>query len=417
MHVARKITWTLFAAQALSSTGFLASATVTSIVGADLSGRAEWAGGPAAVYQLGVAAASFVLGYAMDRLGRRGALATGFAIGAVGAGVAGWAIVTGTFLGFLCGLALMGPANAAAALSRFVAAEVHPPQQRGRAIANVVVGGTAGTLIWPLLSVSLGPWLARLNFSDLIWPYVVSLTLLALTSLVIVVFLRPDPLDIARVLAEREQHMPPVTISSRSTSLVEILQRPGAIIAIGSMVFGHAVMVMVMVITSLHMRNHSHGVTAISLTTSVHVFGMFAFSILSGRLADRIGRAPVMMSGAAILILACVVAPLSPAFMPITVGLFLLGLGWNFCFVGGSSLLADQLSPDERARAQGFNDLLMGLVAASGSVLSGHVFAAVGYGKMGLISAVLSLAPLSLAVWWQLTRSRRAILSSFLSTR
>jgi MFS family permease len=163
-------------------------------------------------------------------------------------------------------------------------------------------------------------------------------------------------------------------------------------------------MVMVMVITSLHMRNHQHGVPAISLTIALHVLGMFAFSILSGRLADRFGRAAVIMSGSVILMLACIVAPLSPAFMPITFGLFLLGLGWNFCFVGGSSLLADQLSPDERARTQGFNDLLMGLVAASGSFLSGHVFAAVGYGTMGVISALLSLAPFALAVWWQLAR-------------
>jgi MFS family permease len=172
------------------------------------------------------------------------------------------------------------------------------------------------------------------------------------------------------------------------------------------MVCAHAIMVMVMVITSLHMRNHNHAVTAISLTTSLHVLGMFAFSILSGRLADRMGRGPVIMFGAAILIVACLVAPLSPAFMPITVGLFLLGLGWNFCFVGGSSLLADQLSPDERARTQGFNDLLMGVVAASGSFLSGHVFAAVGYGTMGLLSAGLSFAPLGLALWWLLTKRR-----------
>jgi MFS family permease len=167
-----------------------------------------------------------------------------------------------------------------------------------------------------------------------------------------------------------------------------------------SMIAAHAVMVMVMVITSLHMRNHSHSVTAISLTTSLHVLGMFAFSILSGRLTDKIGRAPVIMAGAAILIAACLVARVSPAFVPITAGLFLLGLGWNFCFVGGSSLLADQLSPDERARTQGINDLLMGLVAASGSFVSGHVFAAVGYGSMGFLSATLSLVPLVLAVWW-----------------
>ncbi|HKY22103.1 MAG TPA: MFS transporter [Vicinamibacterales bacterium] len=398
MHVARKITWTLFVAQALSSTGFLASATITSIVGADLSGRAEWAGVPAAVYQLGVALASLALGYVMDPLGRRRALAIGFAIGAVGAGIAVWAVLAGTFFGFLCGLALMGPANAASALSRFTAAEVHPLQERGRAIANVVVGGAIGTLIWPVLSVTLGPWLARLGFGDLVWPYVVSLALLVLSSVVIFVFLRPDPRDIARTLAAETGEGSGIPIAG--ASLLNVIQRPGAVVAIGSMVFAHAIMIMVMVITSLHMRDHNHGVVAISLMTSVHVLGMVAFSILSGRLADRIGRAPVIMSGAVLLMLACLTAPLSPEFVPITFALFLLGLGWNFCFVGGSSLLADQLSPNERARTQGFNDLLMGLVAASGSFLSGHVFAAVGYGRMGAISAALALAPFGLALWW-----------------
>jgi MFS family permease len=398
VNPARKITWTLFVASALSSTGFLASATVTSIVGAELSGRAEWAGLPAAVYQLGVAAASFALGYAMDRIGRRRALAVAFVAGMMGSAIAAWAIAARTFPGFLLGLALMGPANAAAALSRFVAAEVHAPEHRGRAVANVVVGGTAGTLIWPVLSVTLAPWLARMHVSDLTWPYLVSMTLLGMTALVLAAFLRPEPRDVARALAGGAE---PTPADVDGSALLSIVRRPGAVVSMGSMVCAHAVMIMIMVITSLHMRNHRHDVPAISLTVSLHVLGMFGFSILSGRLADTIGRAAVIAIGALVLVAACLVVPLSPAFMPITVGLFLLGLGWNFCFVGGSSLLADQLSPNERARVQGFNDLLMGLVAAAGSFMSGHVFAAVGYGTMGVISAVVSLIPLSLALWWR----------------
>jgi MFS family permease len=397
-HEARKLTYTLAAAHALSSTGFLAASTVTSIIGADLSGRTEWAGVPSAVYLVGVAAASLLVGYAMDAIGRRRALSMGYAAGACGAAIAVWAVLTRTFSGFLLGLALMGPASAAAGLSRFVAAEVHPPQQRGRAVALVVVGGTAGTAIWPLLSLSVGAWLVRLGVSDMVWPFGFSLLLLSLACGVIVTFLRPDPGEVARALARSESHEPGRIAAAASP--LAILRRPGAAVAMTSMIAAHAVMVMVMVITSLHMRNHSHSVTAISLTTSLHVLGMFAFSILSGRLTDKIGRAPVIMAGAAILIAACLVARVSPAFVPITAGLFLLGLGWNFCFVGGSSLLADQLSPDERARTQGINDLLMGLVAASGSFVSGHVFAAVGYGSMGFLSATLSLVPLVLAVWW-----------------
>ena len=405
MHVARKITWTLFVAQALSSTGFLATGTINSIVAADLSGRPEWAGAPSAVFQLGIAVASMLLGYAMDRVGRRNALAAAFAIGGVGSAIAAWAVVTNSLFGFLSGLALMGPAGAAAGLSRFTAAEVHPPAERGRAIAHVVVGATVATAIWPLLSVSLAPWLGRSGISDLTWPYLVNMALLIVTSFVAIIFLRPDPGEIARRLAAESR---PEDASGRidsGASLMTILRRPGAIVAIGSMVFGHAVMVMVMVITSLHMRNHSHAVPAISLTISGHVLGMYAFSILSGRLADRFGRAPVIIAGAVILMLACVIASLSPAFVPITFGLFLLGFGWNFCFVGGSSLLADQLAPDERGRTQGFNDLLMGLVAASGSIISGFVFTAVGYSTMVTMFAGISLAPLALAVWWHLTRA------------
>jgi MFS family permease len=89
------------------------------------------------------------------------------------------------------------------------------------------------------------------------------------------------------------------------------------------------------------------------------------------------------------------------------VALFLLGLGWNFCFVGGSTLLADQLSPLERARTQGFNDLLVGLASAAGSLSSGIIFAALGYAVMAYISAALAVLPFLAASFW--TRGRRRV--------
>ena len=133
---------------------------------------------------------------------------------------------------------------------------------------------------------------------------------------------------------------------------------------------------------------------------SSHTFGMFAFSILSGRLSDRYGRGPIILFGSATLIVACVAATLSPNVLPLSVALFLLGLGWNFCFVGGSTLLADQLSVAERARAQGFNDLLVGMASAIGSLGSGLIFAAVGYEVMAFVSAALAVIPLVAAISW-----------------
>jgi MFS family permease len=179
--------------------------------------------------------------------------------------------------------------------------------------------------------------------------------------------------------------------------LREIFLQPAVIVAMAAMVLGQVVMVAVMVITSLHMRGHQHNLGDISTVISAHTLGMYAFSILSGRLADHWGRERTILAGALGLGLACLAATLSPDVLPLAVALFLLGLGWNFCFVGGSTLLADQLSPAERARTQGFNDLFVGLASALGSLGSGFIFAGLGYTLVALIGAGLSLIPLALA--------------------
>jgi MFS family permease len=167
--------------------------------------------------------------------------------------------------------------------------------------------------------------------------------------------------------------------------------------------------VMLMVITSLEMKGHDHVLTDISFVISSHTFGMYAFSIFSGRLVDRWGRTPVIITGAITLVASCLAAPLSPDVLPISVALFLLGLGWNFCYVGGSTLLADQLSPGERARTQGVNDFLLGLSSAAGSLLSGIIFASLGYAAVGGIGALAAIVPLGLTVVWQSNKAVQKI--------
>ena len=160
------------------------------------------------------------------------------------------------------------------------------------------------------------------------------------------------------------------------------------------------------------MRDHQHALGDISVVISAHTFGMYAFSILSGRLSDRWGRGPVILFGSTTLILACVAATLSPDVLPLGVALFLLGLGWNFCFVGGSTLLADQLSPAEGARTQGLNDLMVGLASAAGSLSSGIIFAKLGFNVMALISAAVAGVPLVAAFFWS-RRVRRLSMAAF----
>ena len=404
--VARKITRTLFLSQSVVSAALITTGTVNSIAGAELSGVIAWAGLPATVLLLSAALGALTWGILMERTGRRGGLVIGMAMGAIGGLSAGIAIWRGSFPLFLVGMGMFGFAQSAMQLGRFAAAEVNPAAKRGRAIATVVLGGTVGAIIGPLLVGPAGVLASRAGINELVGPYGTALLLFVLAVLIVFTWLRPDPSQLAKELAHQNQVNQRKPESQREIS--EILRQPGVLVAITAMVIGQAVMVMVMVITSLHMKALGHGLADISIVISAHTFGMFAFSIFSGRLVDRIGREPVIMLGSAILILAGLSAGLSPDVLPLAIALFLLGLGWNLCYVGGSTLLTDQLSTPEQSRMQGVNDLFVGLASAIGSLGSGFVFAAVGFQTMGFVGAAFAILPLAVALWWRKNPARLA---------
>jgi MFS family permease len=401
-RIARKITFILFIAQSLASAGFIAGATISSIIGARLGGGAVWAGVPSAVYLLGGAFAASAWGYLMDVIGRRKGIALGLLTGAIGTLVAVFSINSGSLLGFLGGMLLMGTANAAVILGRFAAAEVNPPERRGAAISSVVLGGTFGSVFGPLIVGPAGNLIKGIGMDELSGAYAVSFGLFLLASLLVFLTLRPDPRDVGREIA---QLFPEASPSGATRSIWTILRQPKAFTALMAMVLGQVVMVAVMVITSLHMKDNHHMLADISTVVSAHTFGMYAFSIISGWLADKWGRAQVILTGAIVLALACITAPFSPDVLPLAISLFLLGLGWNFCFVGGSTLLADQLSPEERARTQGANDLLVGLASAAASLSAGIIFATLGYALVAVIGAALSFIPIFFSIKLILNKS------------
>jgi MFS family permease len=285
-------------------------------------------------------------------------------------------------------------------LGRFAAAEVNPPERRGAAISNVVLGGTFGAVVGPLLVGPMGNFANALGMDELAGAYIATLVLFAISSVVVFIGLRPDPRDLGKQVAAAYPDPALKTLTGEARPIIENFRQPAALVAVSAMALGQVVMVAIMVITSLHMRDHQHNLQDISAVIASHTFGMFAFSVISGRLADKWGRGPVILTGASTLLLACITAPLSPDVFPLAVALFLLGLGWNFCFVGGSALLSDQLSPLERSRTQGMNDFLVGLASATGSLGSGIVFAASNYTVIAIVAGVLALVPFLMSLFW-----------------
>lgn len=394
-RIAVKITTILFIAQSLASAGFIAAAAINPILGAKLAHDRSWATLPTAAYLLSGALSASAWGIIMDRIGRRNGIAWGLVIGVIGNALVLYAIQISSFVLVIVGLMMMGTTNSAVQLGRFAAAEVNPPDRRGRAISLVVLGGVIGTILARVSAVPMSGFVVSLGMDELAGAYATTLILFAVAAVLVFIGLRPDPREVGRDVAKQ---FPSEIPHGEARPIFQILRQPAAITAVTAMALGQVVMVAIMVITSLHMEDHNHNRADIYSVISAHTFGMFAPSIFSGWLLDKIGRGKMILIGSLTLLLSCITAPLSPDVLPLGISLFLLGLGWNFCFVGGSALLSDQLSPVERSRTQGTNDFLVGLASAIISLSSGIIFNATSYLMMAIIAGALSLVPMFMAL-------------------
>lgn len=402
-----RITATLFTAQSLTSAGSAAMAAVLSIVAVELSQSTSLAGVPNSVSQLAAAGAAFWFGYLWERRGRRLGITLGLGLGAVGLLLMFVAVWGKNFWLLLLGVIGVGIARSAVQLSRFVAAEVSPPNARGRAISYVVLGGTVGAIVGPLISDPTNQWGIALGFGEWAGPLGAGAVLFGISAAVVFFGLQPEPSQVARQIDALYPEDKESTLLTRPLS--QIIRQPAVLAAMAAMVISQMVMIMVMGITSLHMKALSHDLGAISAVFSAHMIGMFAFSIFTGQLADRWGRVPVILVGIVILMASFILAPMYPTALMLAISLYLLGLGWNLCFVGGSALLADQLSSGERARTQGFNDLFLGLASALGSLLSGWLFAQGGFGLLNAVSIGLTFIPLIMLGWWRMASHKSQI--------
>lgn len=386
--VARRLIVVLFAGHSLALVGSVATATVDSITSVHVSGRPELSTVPTTLYLLAAALAAYPAGRVMERYGRRVGLVSGYSLASLGGLASGGGIILRTFPLLLLGAALFGLGRAAIDQGRYAAADVVPAAARARAVSWIVLAGTLGAVLGPRMVVPTGAVAGRFGIDELAGPYFAAALLLLAGGTLIAVALRPDPRDFGRTIAGADQTAAVAPGPGRNYR--DVLRESPARLALAAMVGGLFVMIMVMVITPLHMRQHDHSLDSVSWVFVAHVLGMYAFSILTGRVTDALGRPAAIRMGAILLIAACATASVAQTVAALALALFLLGLGWNLCYVAGSSLLTDILRPAERARIQGSNDLLVGLTAAAGSLGAGQLFAWVGYPSMAWIGAAIA---------------------------
>ena len=399
-QASRRITNALFVSQSMFAAAMIASFTLTSIIAADLSGDDKLAGLPSTMSLVGRAAVAYPLGWLMDRLGRRVTLAGGFFFGALGAAVSILAIVWQSFPLFMFGSLIFGMGRASSDQSRYIAAEVQPTSNRAKTIGFIVFAGTIGSVLGPRLVAPATTLAENLGLDGYAGPSLIGVALTFIAGLVVLIFVYPDPLHIGK--AWREQEEDPLNggvavVKRAARPQLTIFRQPKVQLAILSMVIGQLVMTLLMTITPLHMDHNDHTIDAVGWVLMAHTLGMFGLASVTGRIIDRIGPVRVIAIGGLILVLSCILTPISAGFWPLVVALFLLGLGWNFCFVAGSALLTSALSLEEKARTQGATEAFSALASGVGSASSGFFYS---WGGMVLVAA-FGLA-LTLAVLAQL---------------
>ena len=395
--VRTKLMATLFVAQVCGSTGQSIVLAVGSILAASITGTNTWSGLPVAVGALGTALASWPLARLMARSGRRPGLALGYSLAIVGSvlGMAGVAVRS--FPLMLAGMALFGIASTSNLLARYAAADVSTGAQRGRAMGLIVWGSTVGSMIGPNL---MGPALrvgALLGIESTASAFLVSVAGYALGALLIQIFLRPDPLTLARqAQGVAGAGAPAVTARSLGVILGDVRVQ----IALATLAVSQFVMISTTSTSPLYLHDQGHTVQTIGLAVSLHLAGMYVTSPLAGWLSDRFGRLLIIGAGAVILILAVLLAGMAPGSdrLLVILALFLNGVGWNMAFVAGSALLTDALAPNERASVQGLADLFMGLMGALGSATGGMILGIWGFAILNAVGAMLVLGPLTVTL-------------------
>jgi MFS family permease len=388
---------TLALGQILGGFGLGSTLSIGALLAAELSGSVAWSGAAATFSTLGAAIWAIPLARLAFAKGRRIALALGAALAITGATLVITAAQIKVFPLLLVALFLLGSGSAASLQARFAATDIPLDKKVGKDLSLVVWATTIGAVTGPNL---FGPGEIVGNFlglPELTGPFVFTIAAQVLATTVFWFGLRPDPLLVAKqIAADKLQTKPKVSLSSAFSTLK---QYPVAAYAIVSIALSHMVMVAVMSMTPVHVSSHGGSLVVVGFVISLHILGMYAFAPLFGILSDKIGPVKTIVTGQIIYVAALLIAGLgSETGHLVTIGLFLLGLGWSAATVSGSALLSVSVPAEQKTNVQGLSDSLMNFSGAFGGAISGTLVALYMFTGLNLITLVPVAAILVMSV-------------------
>lgn len=381
----------LACAQALFQIVSVMVMTVGGLAGGQIATSPRWATLPIATMFLGTATMMFPASMWMARAGRRAGFLIGTALGVAGGLVGAWGIHQASLPLLSFGTFLVGCYQAFAQFYRFAASEVADAAFRPRAISLVMAGGVVAALAGPLLARLGGPLLSP--------EYLGSFLILAVVSMVA-----------AGVLLNL--HIPTPTASTgtvdKGRPWQQIVAQPAYLVALFGAATGYGIMILAMTATPIAMRLHHHELGAAATVIQLHVLGMFLPSFFTGSLIARFGVLRIMLTGVVLFIAHILTTLTGTGFGSFASALVLLGVGWNFMYIGGTTLLTDTYTPAEKGRAQAINDMTIFAVGLACSFGAGGLLQALGWQTMNLVLIPwLVLAALSL-LWLGMRQRSKA---------